>query len=472
MSRQPNLPVRAPQSEIRQLGVREVLAVVIRRRWIIVGVAIPIIVAATYGTIQTSDTITAGGRVVIETREPEALTYRVGTINYDVIMSTAAQVAMSVPVATEAAAALMDTLPTYQRRFPELSAIRTETDLVDVLLGGIDSHQVGESNILQISFSHSNRYFALVVANALMDAYITYSIERRQNIPAISYYTEQIALVKQDVDSLLAKQAGILTEAGYAAYEASATATSSQIVQMERSYFTVHAEQVSLETKLDGMLQAVADDPDYIPVSRSGEDWNLVELKKRLDVQRTELAKLRLQYTDDSEWVLRQKQLVGEIMAQLLKERDNYFHSLKIEIDQYEKKAEDLLKSINQQKHYLKGFPRVQQQVDAIELMIETQMDLLESLQIKRGEVRLKAGTDQRVSNIIPLNRPSVNMVVAGGKKVLYLFLAVLFGVALGFLAALFADNQDHRLYERRQIQQYLELPVLGSISRTSANSD
>jgi capsular polysaccharide biosynthesis protein len=63
-------------------------------------------------------------------------------------------------------------------------------------------------------------------------------------------------------------------------------------------------------------------------------------------------------------------------------------------------------------------------------------------------------------------------MVVAGSKKMLYLLLATLFGLALGLLAALFAENQDHRLYEKRQVQQYLELPVLGSITRTTANGE
>ncbi|KPJ88243.1 MAG: hypothetical protein AMJ53_17135 [Gammaproteobacteria bacterium SG8_11] len=472
MNRRANLPMPAPQIEVRQLGMREILTVIIRRRWIILCVAVPIIVAATYGTISSSDTITASGRVVIETREPEALSYRTGTVNYDVIMSTAAQVAMSVPVASYAAASLMDTLPAFQRQFPELAGIQTEGQLRDVLLGGVNCHQVGESNILQISFNHTNPYFALIAADALMKAYISYSITSRQNIPAISYYTDQINQVTSEIDSLLGVQAGILMKAGYSAFEDNAKATSAQIVQMERSYFSIRADRIALEAKLDGMLQAVMDDNGYMPVSREGDNWNIVDLKKRLDSQLTDLSKLRLQYNDDSEWVQRHLQLIADTREQLYHERNNYFHHLGIEIEQLKKKETDYLAAIEQQKQYLEVFPHVRQEVDTIELSIETQMDLLESLQIKRGEVRLKAGTDQRVSNIIPLNQPSINMVVAGSKKMLYLLLATLFGVALGLLAALFAENQDHRLYEKRQVQQYLELPVLGSITRTNANGE
>jgi capsular polysaccharide biosynthesis protein len=56
-------------------------------------------------------------------------------------------------------------------------------------------------------------------------------------------------------------------------------------------------------------------------------------------------------------------------------------------------------------------------------------------------------------------------MRVAGSKKFLYLMLASMFAVALGFLSALFFENQDHRIYDRRQAEQALEIPVLGAIS-------
>ncbi len=467
-----NLPVRVTQLEVRQMGLRELLAIVIRRRWIIVCVALPIIVAATYGTLNKTDTVTASGRVVVETRAPEALTFQTGTINYDVIMSTAAQVAMSIPVANLAAKTFLDSLPAVHQRFPELAGIKKLGDMRDVLLGGIESHQVGESNILQISFTHTNPYFALLAAEALMAAYIQYAIESRQNIPAISYYSDEIDQVKAEVDSLLAVQAEILTQAGYTAYEDNARATSSQIVQLERTLFSIRADRMALQTKLAGFKQATQNDPDYVPVLRGSDDWNLIDLKKQLDSQIAALSKLRLEYKEDSEWIQRQVRLINDTHEQIDRQRDNYFHSLQIEIDEFLVKEKELQHSIDLQKEFLVAFPKVQQEVDAIKLSIETRLDLLESLQIKRGEVRLKAGTDQRVSNIIPLNQPSLNMVVAGSKKVLYLLLAAMFGLALGFLAALFAENQDHRLYERRQVQQYLDVPVLGSITQVSGDRE
>ena len=112
-------------------------------------------------------------------------------------------------------------------------------------------------------------------------------------------------------------------------------------------------------------------------------------------------------------------------------------------------------------------YPEIARQIKSIDVTIETQMDLLELMQTKRGEVRLKSATDSRVSNIVPLNKPTISGFVIGSKKAIYLSLATIFGLVLGLIAALFIDSQDHRIFDKYQVQEYLELPVLGSISKT-----
>ena len=101
----------------------------------------------------------------------------------------------------------------------------------------------------------------------------------------------------------------------------------------------------------------------------------------------------------------------------------------------------------------------------------QTQLDLLESLHLKRGEVRLKAESDQRVSSVVSLNDPSINFDVAGSKKIIFLMISGILGLVLGSVAALLVDAQDHRIHDRRQAEQYLELPVLGAISPAEANT-
>ncbi len=57
----------------------------------------------------------------------------------------------------------------------------------------------------------------------------------------------------------------------------------------------------------------------------------------------------------------------------------------------------------------------------------------------------------------------------AQGKTIIYINvdgkLAGILAVALGLVVALVVDAQDHRIFDRRQAENMLEVPVLGAIS-------
>jgi uncharacterized protein involved in exopolysaccharide biosynthesis len=140
---------------------------------------------------------------------------------------------------------------------------------------------------------------------------------------------------------------------------------------------------------------------------------------------------------------------------------------MRIDLAEARESESSYQRAIEQQKGRLVDFPDVERKVESIDLQILAQRDLLKQLQLKRGEVRLKAGSDMRISGITPLNAPSTDTMVGKSKKFLYLSLASMFAVALGFLSALFVENQDHRLHDRRQVEQFLEVPVLAAISKS-----
>ncbi|MBU1675860.1 hypothetical protein KKA85_08785, partial [bacterium] len=75
------------------------------------------------------------------------------------------------------------------------------------------------------------------------------------------------------------------------------------------------------------------------------------------------------------------------------------------------------------------------------------------------------------VSNIFRLDEPFITMSLVGSKKSIYLATAALLAMVLGLITGWFVDNQDHRIYDRSQAVQALNVPVLGSISTDPADS-
>jgi len=269
-----------------------------------------------------------------------------------------------------------------------------------------------------------------------------------------------------ELDSLNFARSQILTHYGLIAFDRSAASNTAQIVEMEREFFTAQAKRKSLETMLKQVSKTVDDDSRFLPLSEDMDSQELFGLKRMLDEEETHLTKLRQQYQDNSEWVKRQEAVVAELLVKFSEARNNLIKDMEIQLEIAQAREDAFEVSIAQQKERAARFPEVQHQLSAVDINIETQMDLLEILQTKRGEVRLQAASDYRINNIVRLNEPSISGFVGSGKKAIYLIMATIFGLVLGLIVALFLDNQDHRIYNKFELQEHLEIPVLGSISK------
>ncbi|MBK7046984.1 MAG: hypothetical protein IPH48_10830 [bacterium] len=215
------------ETSLRQgVDVREILEIVIRRKWVILAIAAPIILLSIVGTLRSADVVTASARVLIEGDQPDQLTNRIGRMDYDEVMATAAQIGMSIPVAELAAAALVDSMPGLAMSDPNFAGAVSAQDLRDALLGGVDCGQVGESRILRISFTDANPRFSIMAVEALMEAFMEYSVESVRNHRAIGYFEEQIAIVQAEIDDLMRQRASVLNESGYSTFKISAQAES------------------------------------------------------------------------------------------------------------------------------------------------------------------------------------------------------------------------------------------------------
>jgi len=449
----------------QQLDLRRLVEIIIRRKWLILAIAIPIILVAVIGTLKTASTVTASALIMVEPRQPENPIFSQRYINDDVVISTAAQIAMSIPVAQRAAAALEDSIKFLKLKDPLLVDLRGGDHLVSALIDGVDCSQVGESNVLSLRFTHGSGHFALAAVGALAEAFVKFNIERQQNPSAVSYYTDQIRSVQSEVDSLMAIKAEVISAAGFASYTKIAQNSVLHIRALEAEFFKTRSTRRGIEERLDKIRDIVAVNPRFIPdVDRFNS------LRNTLDLQMAELAESRVRYKDDSVWVRRNEELVADTWRQISDERKAYMEELEIELAEVQGIEKSLQEAIDSQSRKFSIFPRVSQRVESLELQIATRQDLMENLQIKRGEVRLKAGSDQRISSLLLLNQPTLSMRVGGSKKMLYVGLAVVFALTLGLIVAIFIDNQDHRIFDRRQASQVLDVPVLGAVSAQDRN--
>jgi uncharacterized protein involved in exopolysaccharide biosynthesis len=271
--------------------------------------------------------------------------------------------------------------------------------------------------------------------------------------------------VQAEIDSLMVERSEVMEEGGFAAMTQDARTTVQAISFLERDLYMARTARRTLETRVNRLRDLIAEDPEFIPAIAGGEAENLRVLKNTYDTQVARLNELKVQYTAGSKHIKRQEDLVALTRQALVKERDAYLDDLETRLAQARSKEASLEEAVAEQTATLDEFPKIEKTLGAIKVAIESRHDLLENLHMKRGAVALKAGTDSRVSQLVALNAPAINSFVAGSKKMLYLGLAAVFAVALGLLTALFVENQDHRIYDRRAAESILDVPVLGAIS-------
>lgn len=453
----------------RQQGVevelKTLLGIFIRRRWIILGVALPIIIISTFVTLRTTEKATANARVMLIGKQPETPSFSIASTNWDMEMSSAAQIVISLPVAELAAEAMYDTVQTMLAHDTTFPDFETVYDIKNSLIGEVDCMQVGESNILSISYSHSDPRYALIAVKHVMESYMNFSIQRLKNQPAVDYYTDQIDNLHVAIDTFFQRRADIINEAGIAALTNNASGAVVHIQDLQNVMFKVRSERKALEARLRSIEAAILTDPSYIPSSIEGQDSFSPTFKIRLDRLATELAELRSKFKEGSGHLVIKERELAEIWKELDHERSLFILDLRVLIDEIVEKENSLVSSIMEQEELLEGFPDINRRLQALDVQIRSQLDLLEALELKRGEVKLSAGADMRVSNIVPLDEPFIKAAVVGSKKSLYLVLAGFLAVFLGLIAGWFIDNQDHRIFDRVQAAQALDVPVLGSIS-------
>lgn len=452
---------------------RELVRVLFRRRWIVLGIALPIILVGVLATLSTTDTYNATSQVLITARSVEDPNFRQMTVDYDALMSTATQIAKSIPVAEGAAELAYDEVMEIAGRSEGRVKVQTREGLRDLILRGLNCGVIGESNILSIEFSHFDQMIAYEVVNAVTESFLEYWVSSRQNPRALEYYTEQIATVEAEIGDLLSQRADIYDREGIRAMRSNNSAGIQLMRQMEYSYFQSRSDRVAAEERYNEVVNAIDKDKDYLPsLAHAADHSGLVGLRSEWEKAVLDLSRLKTTYTDSATVVRRQREFVQDAWNLFVNARDDFVNDIRSDLMVAVAKEQSLLSALMEYQSDLSAYPILEKQVSSIDVQITTRQELLEALLLKWGEVRLKAESDQRISNITQLNEPSVNYQVSGGKKIIYLVMASVFALMLGLVVALLVDVQDHRIFDRTQAEQALEVPVLGVITATKNPKD
>ena len=452
----------------QSLGLRDAVFVIFRRRLVIAAVALPIILIASLGLFKNTGSYVAACQMLLDLQAPEAPRWNTRAfVDYDRSLSTYMHMAMSVPVAQLAAASLQDSFEVIASlEGGALKHLANVHALSGYLADHLDVAPVGESSILDFRFGSPSTRFSLMAVAACRDAFMAYSINATKNVHALEYYDEQVRIVRDEVDDMLSRRAAIVEQAGFGIVETDLKAESGHLTEMRDSLFKNQINASFLEAKVRAMRRAFETDPDYYPMPDKGDQASiLVGAKDQVESLRSDLNSMLSRYTEDHILVQRTRERLDKAREVLHHEVDAYISSYEMELEALLNQALTMEREIRSSELLMSGFPEIERQVSLIDNEVLAKMALLKDLQLKRGEVQLNEGADERITAMVKLTDPEIEVVITEARKFVYFALVSLFGIIFAIVVGFIVDFQDHRLYSPDRIESQLGVPVLGAVS-------
>lgn len=444
----PPAPPAAPQATSR-----EFLAVVFRRKWIIIGLFIVTTATVAIVTLSSPLDFASVGRVLVKRGEQES-----------VMVPGRRMVAWEEDLATEAQVV---TSWTVRMRAQELADAQAKSPAQKIWLrpGDIDVQVIGQSNVIEISYADRDPLVAQRGCQAVLQAYVEYRSESGALPYPRAFFEGELSRVSAELDSLERVRREFSISHGVVDIgEQSRTGLSLlQLLNHDRSQVSalLANEMGSLR-----VMMALRDNPDVdVPVTGTGflNETAVRDLKASLVEQETRVAHLAEHYRDDAPQLVDARATLATMKGLLRREVDQRLQLSNSKVQGLQSQVETLDAQIAKLKAELEEVPAKESRLGELNRKLTSLKTRYMDLARDSDQARVTEQTSRRIS-ILVLSPPGIGR-QSNKHDYVRLALAPAFSLLIGIGLAFFIDGLDTRLRSAGQLEDALELPVLASLN-------
>ena len=439
----------------RQATSREFFAVIFRRKWLIVGLFI--VVTATVLTVALTTPVAyqSAGRVLVMRGERQSALQPSRQIfsDWEEDLGSEVEVAKSYPV---------------MKRVRELlaaEALKNGTKAPKADVGSVDIEVLGKSNVLGIGYVDLNPEVAQQVCDALLTAYIEYRQERQSLGRPESFFDREMTQVSGDIDRLVNERQRFSQATGINDPEAQSRSWQDQLNVLEQRHNETASELAEAESALRAMRE-LEQHPDIdlptlsIPFSNEAA---LVGLKEKITQQQSKIATLRERYRDDAPEIQNAMETLQTLQALLHKEVDARIMLSQSRLEMQKARLAVYDVDIRGLHAKLELLPSGQAKLGQIDAQVKNLRDRLGELAKARDQTRITQNTSMERTVILLAGAGAP--VARNTRDYVRLALAPAFSLVVGIGLAFFIDGLDLTVHTASQAEEYLEMPVLASIT-------
>lgn len=464
----------------REAHLLDYWTVIVRRRWVVYLTTVVIATCATIAAFMQRPVYRATAQLQIEQNTPKFLPFQdvasaVNAPGYD-FYQTQYQIIQSRNIARRVIEAL-DLAHTPQ--FVGEAAAGTSKDdraaagsaegdawVVDLFLGSLSVTPIRYSRLVSVSFDSPSADLAARVANAVTDAYITFTLDTGYSTSesASNSMVQQIKDLQDDIAGSMRALQEYARDHHLFFLNDQQNSAEQDLAALRAEYGRVQMERIAKEANYRALKEAdpasirevgtnavIADlrsvasnlEKDYAERSdKFKPDWPaMIEFRSRLEAARKQLA---------SEI----QRIAGRVIA-----------TAEIEYRGIVQREAGLKSALDRMTTQIQGMNLSAITYYSMKTDLESKKKNLEAILEREGQTGISAKlSDKAMSNIRVVDRAEAPRVPFKPRRKLSMLFGLACGLALGIALAFFLDYMDNSLKTPEDVERYLHLPTLAVV--------
>jgi polysaccharide biosynthesis transport protein len=441
-------PAPAPANAQRATA-REFLAVLFRRRWIIIGLFSVVLGIVLFTALGTTKVFISSGAVLVKRGEQESAMapYRQVPNDWEIELGSEQQTAKSWPV-LQAAQKILDA----QKDEPPLKLNPEQ----------VDAEVTGKTNVLAIAYTDVVPRVAERACDALLRAYIQYRQNAMLSYPE-TFFNGEIAQASAELESWTRKRREFSQRTGVVELgtERSNLITLRSGLGARRSELVGDLDEATAQYRLMGQLrQNPAID---MPSLLAGDDNSIQVVKQRVVEQQSRILRLRERYRDDAPEVVNAEATLDTLRAMLQREVNGRYEICRSRMLVKQASVDAVNRDLADIDVKLARLAELEDQSSDIDHQTTVWQERYAELSKSSDQARVNQNTTPRIS--VTLLNPASPAAVQNKLDYVRLGLAPAFSLVVGVGLAFFLDGLDLTVHTSGQAEEEVRVPVLAAIT-------
>jgi len=434
-------------------GARDFVAVVFRRKGIIIGLFLVVSVTVGILTLTRPVEYASFGTVLVKRGEQESVMVPGRRFSgWEEELATEAQVVKSWAVRVRAQKRLDDSAR------PGMPPVRLHADAVDVQV-------IGQSNVIEIAYAARDPDQASRACDAIVNAYVDYRSSSESLPYPKAFFEGELKRVAGAIDSLsrIRRRFTESQDVVDIGEQGRTQLTLERGLTHERAAASANLAEESENLR---SLRALHDNPDMdVPVIGAGflNEEAVKDLKLSMLRQETRIAQLQEHYREDAPELVDARASLESMRALLRREVDQALRLAQARVAGLRSRVQALDSQIARVEAELAEMPSKEARLADLDQKLTVLKAQFLGLTQNSDQARVTEQTSRRVSVVVL--SPASQGRVRGRLDYVRLALAPAFSLVVGVGLAFFVEGLDTRLRTARDVEDTLGLPVLASLT-------